>query len=211
MGSSARGAGRLSPTTRMKVKVAIFLVLAIVPPAWGAAWKGRCDVHFHGTSTLHAFTGSVPCRPFEVGVESADDGRAIIPRAEVSVPTAEMDTGNRSRDRQMRQMFESDRFPAIRGVFGRIEPERIRQELRKSPGGKASLDFTLAIRDIARPVHAVASNFREAGRGVSFDVDYDVSLSDYGLVPPKPFFGLIKVDDRVAVKTTVSLETGGPN
>lgn len=194
---------------RLTIKLATLLVLAIMPPAWGAAWHGRCDVHFRGTSSLHDFTGSVPCQPFRVGVEDGTDGRTIISGVDVSVLTGEMKTGNSGRDRQMRDMFQSDRFPAIRGVFGRIDPEALRQELRGRADGKAPLEFVLRIRDVERPVHGVLSNLRETGRALAFDVDYDVSLSDYRLVAPKAFFGLVTVGDKVAVKTTVRLETGG--
>ncbi len=202
-------AGRLARAFRRSAGLATVLFLAFAPAAWGAAWNGACDIRFRGTSTLHSFTGNVRCQPFQVGASDAGGGKKIIPRAEVAVLTAEMDTGNRTRDRQMREMFQSDRFPRIRGVFGKIDPEGIRQKLRRSPEGKAPLDFTLTIRDIERPVHAVASNLRESGGGVSFDVDYDVSLSDYRLVPPKVVFGLVRVDDKVTVRTAVRLETGG--
>ncbi len=205
-----RGAiARLSPSTRLTIKLATLLVLVIMPPAWGAAWRGRCDVHFHGTSSLHDFTGNAPCQPFRIGLDDGPDGRTVIPGAEVAVLTREMDTGNKGRDRQMREMFQSDMFPAIRGVFGSIDPVKLRQELRRRPDGKAPLDFVLRIRDVERPVHGVAGNLRETGGSVSFDVDYDVSLSDYRLVPPSPFFGLIRVGDKVTVRTTVRLETGG--
>lgn len=203
------GPGRQSPAIPLKTMLVAIVVFAFVPTAWAGGWKGSCDIRFHGTSNLHEFAGSARCRPFQVGVENVAGGETIISGAEVAVPTTGMDTDNKSRDRQMRTMFQSDAFPAIRGVFGRIDPERIRQELRRGPEARAPLDFKLTIRDIERPVHAVVSNFREADRGVSFDVDYDVSLSDYRLIPPKAFFGLVRVDDKVTVKTTVRLEPGG--
>ncbi len=189
--------------------VAALLLLAIAAPARAAAWHGQCDVRFHGTSSLHDFAGDARCKAFKIDVDASAGGTAIIPRAEVAVATAGMATGNRSRDGQMRKMFQSDTYPDIRADFGRIDPERFRQALRAGPGGRAPLDFTLTIRDIARPVHGVAGNLRETGGGVTFDVDYDVSLSDYRLVPPKAFFGLVRVGDKVMVRTTVRLETGG--
>ncbi len=205
--SSAIGPAR-SPAAHVAPAVAL-LALAIVAPARGAAWRGECDVRFHGTSTLHDFAGDARCRPFEVDVENSADGRGIIPRAEVAVPAVGMGTGNKSRDAQMRKMLQSDAYPDIRAVFGRIDPEKIRQALRGGPGARVPLDFTLTIRDIAHPVRGVAGNLREPGGSVSFDVDYDVSLSDYRLVPPKAFFGLVRVDDKVTVRTTVRLATGG--
>ncbi len=194
---------------RLALAMTALLVVALARPVRAAAWNGSCDIHFQGTSTLHDFAGDAPCRPFRVDVETSPEGKAIIRGAEVAVPAAGMGTGNGSRDRQMRRMFDSGRYPVIRGMFGRIDPESMRRQLLASPGGKAPLDFTLAIRNVERPVHAVAGNFRERAGEVSFDVDYDLSLSDFGLVPPTVLFGLVKVADKVAVRTTVRLETGG--
>ncbi len=190
--------------------LATFLVLALTRSAWAGDWKGGCDIRFRGTSTLHDFTGNVRCQPFRVGVEEVTEGKAIIPGAEVAVLAGEMETGNKSRDRQMLEMFQSDKFPRIRGIFGKIDPEYIRQERRRGPEEGVQFDFTLRIRDIERPVHAVVSNFRETDGGVSFDVEYPVSLKDYQLVPPKAFFGLVRVDDKVVVKTAVRLDAAGP-
>ncbi|MGE5663505.1 MAG: YceI family protein [Deltaproteobacteria bacterium] len=195
----------------MKTKVAILLVLSLAPSAWAGGWNGTCDNRFRGSSTLHDFTGKVRCQPFSVGLENAADGKTGIRATEVAVLVGEMDTDNGSRDRQMRQMLRSDRFPRIRGAFRNIDPDRIRGELRRGPEAGIPLDFTLTIRDVERPVHAIAGNFREAGSTVTFDVDYSLSLKEYGLVPPKALFGLFKVDDKITVKTAVRLEAAGAN
>ncbi len=189
--------------------LATFVVLTVMPSAWAGEWNGSCDIRFQGTSTLHDFTGNVRCQPFRVGIEDVADGKTIVPGAEVAVSAGEMDTGEKSRDRQMREMFQSDKFPRIRGIFGKIDPEYFRQAGRRGPEGGVQFDFTLRIRDVERPVHAVVSNFRETGGGVSFDVEYPVSLKDYQLVPPKAFFGLVRVGDKVVVKTAVHLEAAG--
>jgi polyisoprenoid-binding protein YceI len=187
----------------------ILLVASLAPSAWAGEWSGSCDNRFRGSSTLHDFAGNVRCQPFSVRVDDAADGRTIVPGAEVAILVGEMDTDNGSRDRQMREMFQIDRFPRIRGTFDKFDPEKVRQELRRGPRAGVPLEFTLTIRDIERPVHAIAGNFRETGSTVSFDVDYAVSLKDFGLVPPKALFGLVKVDDRITVKTAVRLEAAG--
>ncbi len=205
----AGGGRRTSPAILLKAAVAAAAVLFLAPSARAEAWKGTCDVSFRGTSTLHGFSGKVRCQPFRVGTEIAAGGRAIIPGTEVAVLAGEMDTGNRSRDRQMREMLQSDRYPRIRGILGTIDPEGLRRQFLRNPEGKVPLDFTLSIRDIERPVHAVAGHFRESDAGVSFDVEYVVSLKEYRLAPPRVFFGLVSVDDKVLVRTAVRLETGG--
>jgi hypothetical protein len=190
----------------VKTNVAILLVLSLSPSAWAGGWIGTCDNRFRGSSTLHDFSGNVRCQPFTVGIENAADGTTGIREAEVAILVGEMDTDNGSRDRQMREMFQSDRFPRIRGAFRNIDPGRIRGDLLRGSEAGVPLDFTLTIRDIEHPVHAIAGNFRETGSTITFDVDYSLSLKEYGLVPPKALFGLVKVDDRITVKTAVRLE-----
>lgn len=200
--------GRPLASIPLGATLAIVLHLSFAPPAPGAEWNGSCENRFRGTSTLHDFAGTVRCQPFRIAVEDAAGG-SIVPGADVTVEVGEMDTKNGSRDRQMREMFQGDRFPRIRGTFGNIDPEKVRQELRRASGGGVPLDFTLTIRDAGRTVHATAGNFRETGATITFDVDYSVSLREYGLVPPRALFGLVKVDDRVTVKTSVRLEAAG--
>lgn len=209
-GNPRRPSSAIPPKSTLAILFFSTILLTLLPLAWAGAWKGTCDIRFQGTSTLHDFTGHVRCQPFQVAAEDAASGQTIIPGARVAVLAGEMDTDNGKRDRQMRQMFESDQFPRILGAFGKIDPEKIRRELRRGPEATVPLDFALTIREIERPVHAVASNFRETDAEVSFDVEYAVSLKEFRLVPPKVAFGLVRVGDRVTVKAAVRLEAATP-
>lgn len=194
----------------MKTRIAVFLLAALVSSAGAGDLKGSCDVRFLGTSTLHDFTGTVRCRPFTVTLAGGADGRRVITGVEIAVPVAEMDTKNRKRDKQMREMFQSDRFPRIQAVLGNVDPEEIRQKLRKGPNGKGTVEFTLRIRDIEHKIRAVIRNLRETPGQVSFDAEFPVSLKEYDLKPPAPFFGAIRVGDKVTVDIAFRLEGATP-
>jgi polyisoprenoid-binding protein YceI len=139
-------------------------------------------------------------------VAGGADGRMILRGVEIAVPVAEMDTKNRKRDKQMREMFGSDTFPRIRAVLSALDPNKIRQEMRNDPNGKGTVEFTLKIRDIEHTIRAAVSNLRETPGRVSFDVEFPVSLKTYHLKPPAPFFGTIRVGDKVAVNAAFQLE-----
>ncbi len=205
-----RGAGRLLSAIAPSTASAAVAVLLFLSPAVAAAWSGTCEVRFRGTSTLHDFTGHVACQPFRLGVDPAAGGGTVIPGAEVAAVADDMDTGNRTRDRQMRETLQSGAFPRIRATFGPIDPQSFRREIRRSRDATVPLDFTLTIRDVSRPVHGVAGGFREAGADVTFDVRYAVSLSDFRLPPPRALFGLVRVGDTIDVTTTVHLDTSVP-
>jgi hypothetical protein len=169
-----------------------------------ATIRGACDVAFLISSTLHDVPGSARCLPFAAVLARDAAGRQVIPSVEVEVPVAGMDTRNKSRDGQMREMFLAERFPRIHAAARDVDVERLRVEIGKGREGNASIDLLLRIRDVERKVRATASNLKESGERVSFDLDFPVSLGEFDLKAPS-VLGIIRVGDKVSVKTTFTL------
>lgn len=172
------------------------LLLVLASPASAGEIRGQCDIRFLASSTLHDFDGAVRCLPFTANLEKDETGRSTIPLVQVEIPVDEMNTGNRSRDAQMRKMFGSDRFPRIRGTVQNIDVDAVR---KASAEEKAEMNLTLRIRDAERTVRAEVTRLIEEGNGVRFDLDIPVSLKDFGLEPPSVLF-FIRVRDAVRVK-----------
>ena len=166
--------------------------------------RGACDVAFLVTSTLHDVSGSARCLPFAAVLARDAAGGQVIPVVEVEVPVAGMDTRNRSRDGQMREMFRSERFPRIHAAAHDVNVERLREEMGKGREGKSPLDLLLRIRDVERKVRATASRLEESGERVTFDLEFPVSLGEFDLKAPS-VLGIIRVGDKVSVKTTFTL------
>jgi polyisoprenoid-binding protein YceI len=200
----------------MKIRAGILMAMALAvissTPAGAApadasapaTIRGACDVAFLVTSTLHDFPGSARCLPFEADLARDAAGNLVIPSVEVEVPVAGMDTRNKSRDGQMREMFRSDRFPRIHAAARDVDVDRLRVELGKGREGKAPLDLLLRIREVERKVRATASNLKESGERVTFDLDFPVSLGEFDLKAPS-VLGIIRVGDKVSVKATFTL------
>jgi hypothetical protein len=169
-----------------------------------ARFRGACDIAFLVTSTLHDFPGSARCLPFEAVLALDAAGRQVIPSVEVEVPVAGMDTRNKSRDGQMREMFRSERFPRIHAAAQDVYVERLRVEIGKGREGIASIDLLLRIRDVERKVRATASNLKESGVGVTFDLEFPLSLREFDLKAPS-VLGFVRVGDKVSVKATFAL------
>jgi len=187
------------------IRIAIAFLLLSTPAAWAGEIKGTCFLRFVGISTLHDFSGTVRCLPFTADLVKRADGGTTIPAVEIDVLVDEMDTGNKSRDGQMREMFQGDRFPRIHGTARGIDVDGIRRETGKEGGGKAFFDLTLKVRDVERTIPAAVTNLREEGNRVGFDVEFSVSLKDFGLKAPS-FLGIFRVRDKVAVTGNVLLE-----
>ena len=188
------------------------LVAGISPSSAGAApaepgpatIRGACDVVFLITSTLHDVPGSARCLPFEAVLARDSAGRQVIPTVEVDVPVTGMDTRNTTRDGKMREMFLAERFPRIHAAARDVDVERLRVELGKGREGKAPLDLLLRIRDVERKIRATASNLKETGDRVTFDLEFPVSLGEFDLKPPS-VLGIIRVGDKVSVKAAFTL------
>jgi hypothetical protein len=165
---------------------------------------GACDVAFLVASTLHDVSGSARCLPFAGVLARNAAGRQVLPSVEVEVPVAGMDTRNKSRDGKMREMFRSERFPRIHAAAQDVDVERLRVEIGKGREGNPSIDLLLRIRDVERKVRATASNLKESGERVTFDLEFPLSLGEFDLKPPS-VLGIIRVDDKVSVKVTFTL------
>ena len=200
----------------MKIRAGVVLATLVAVLSSFTAWAatgdvpaparvlGTCDVAFLVTSTLHDFPGSARCLPFEAVLARGAAGNPVIPLVEVEVPVAGMDTRNKSRDGQMREMFRSDRFPLIHAAARDVDVARLRVESGKGHEGKAPLDLLLRIRDVERKVGATASNLKESGEQVTFDIEFPVSLGEFDLKAPS-VLGIIRVGDKVSVKATFTL------
>ena len=115
-----------------------------------------------------------------------------------------MDTGNKSRDGQMREMFRSERFPRIYGTAHDVDVERLRMEIGKSREGSAPFDLLLRIRGVERKIRATTGNLKESGERVTFDLEFPVSLMEFDLKAPSVLF-FVRVGDKVSVKVTFTL------
>jgi polyisoprenoid-binding protein YceI len=116
--------------------------------------------------------------------------------ADVNVAVADLKTGNRWRDGDMREMFDSAKHPRIRASFRDLDPEKVRSS--------GLLPFLLQIRTVERPVQAAVRNWRQTEREASFDAAFDVSLESFQLEAPETFF--LSVGDTVRVTVRVTLE-----
>jgi hypothetical protein len=199
---------------KMRVVILLAVLFALIPfkssyaasaePPDSAMIRGTCDVSFLVTATLHEVHGSARCLPFEAVLARDTGGRRIIPIVEVEVPVAGMDTRNKTRDGKMREMFLSERFPGIHGAARNVDVDRLRMEIGKGHDGDATIDLLLRIRDVERKVRATASNLKESGEQVGFDLEFPVSLGEFDLSPPS-VLGIVRVGDKVSVKTTFVL------
>lgn len=190
-------------TWRRMFCAGVFLLLVPSSAAF-AAVHGSYTVSFEGTSTLHSFSGTLPPITFEARPTPDPASGKETWSADLEAPVAAMRTENDRRDRNMREMLDASAFPYVKASVRKIDPDTLRGS--EKPEGEARRPFTfeLTIRDVTHPLVGIVSNWREDPDRASFDLDFDVSLAQFGLEAPTTFL-FIRVGDRVAVHVAVSI------
>lgn len=177
---------------------------------------GTCTIRFHGTSTLHGFSGTAAPQTFILhrtsNGERAAGGEGAAPgwSTTIKLPVASLDTGIGARNRNMRKMFEADKYPYIVATFAGVGPAR--DDLPASPELALSghkLPFLLKIRATARKTPATIRSWQVDDHKASFDADFSVSLKEFGLTAPTAL-GFIHVHDKVDVHAHVVLNEAPP-
>jgi hypothetical protein len=195
----------------------IVLALGTAASAFAIDVIGHCEIEFFGTSTLKDFSGTVTSREF--AAEFPENPTDLTPLRDrpVVVRVKDMDTGKRRMNQNMYKMFEADMFPFITG------------RLIETPAGKSAEKITaisaapdegeekpplattylkLRVRDQERIVEAKVTQLRRTAEKLSFDLEFNLLLTDFGITPPT-FLKILKVGNHVRVETKVILEKKG--
>lgn len=164
-------------------------------------YHGSCSITFQVQKTIiKDFTGTAVCEPFEISIA---DNMVRVPV--IAVRVAAMDTGNRNRDKEMYSMFEHEIFPLITGNTGTFAADEFLTSEHEIASTPEEISFALTIRDITKEVTARVTEPQIDSSTLSATLDFDVSLSSFELSPPS-FLGIIKVQDAVKIKVTMSLD-----
>lgn len=185
---------------RLLIIVIVLLLGASIANA--EIFAGECSIRFTGDSTLHGFEGKAPCQPFTLTGEKEIE---IIRQPIVTVRVDSMDTDNNSRDKKMRGMFDSQKFPVIEGLFSDLNTEAVLQ-MMASPGDQpGKLEFDLKIRDQIQRVQAEVHELNITSEIITFTMKFELSLASFELDPPG-VLGIIRVADKVEVEVDAVLQ-----
>lgn len=176
--------------------VALLLLLVSVAPRAGAQTKvydvvaGKSQVRFEASYPLGDFSGTTEDVAGELRLDPANVSHGVS--GSVTVNPARLRTGSDGRDRDLRRMLETERYPEIRF--------RVEEVLASFPALAERTDVTLKIsgvmliRGVERAMAWTGRARIEEGklwvRGES-----ELKLTDFGITPPKKFF--LAVGDRV--------------
>jgi len=210
----------------MSARCAIFAVLllaghgsaAAAPPPGGPVTlpihpeTSRLTFTIHRTGetiegTAHEFTGEVVFDPADPST-----GSSVVLR----VTAASLETGNRMRDRKMRNThLEADRFPEIvfKSISIKVGPERegaapppgVGGSAQGGPQRKALVEGVLSLHGVDRALMVPAAIRYDSGT-LTAEGSVALTYSDYGIAIPR-FLWLVMEDD---IKVRFRFVAGAP-
>ena len=157
------------------------------------------QITYAGTSPLHDWTGTSRRVTGSIEFDRAVPARSSFT---IQAPVASFDSGNGTRDRNMRKATEATRFPTVRFRSRSIQVRSWNGRAGARSGRwrvTGDLTFHGRTRRVLVDVQARESRGRFVATG-SFPVD----LSDYGV--DRPGVGPVKIADRI----TLSFEIVAP-
>jgi polyisoprenoid-binding protein YceI len=180
------------------------VAVSALPPA--AAWAApvryalepeQAQVRFLGRSTLHDFEGETSDVRGDMMFDP--ERQALAAPARLAIPVDTIRTGIAARDRAMREMFESERFPEIVMTIDSATP------LDAPPTIKASsrryrLQGRLRIREIEQPVDFEAQATITEG-AIDASGTLPLTIKQFDLHPPS-VLGVIRVRQGISVDFT---------
>ena len=187
---------------------ALALLLLLVPAALAAGTglvaRPGSRLWLEGTSTLHPYssTATTVQAALEIGTPGAAGALAAAQAGKpaslsLAVPVAGLKSAHTGLDKNLRAALKAEAFPEIAFTL---------DAYRKAPEGPGRFLATgrLSVAGRTNPIELeVALSAREGVLLV--DGEEPLSMTDYGITPPKMMLGAIKTGDRVVVKFHLEL------
>lgn len=153
-------------------------------------------VWVEGTSTVHDW--SCEAEQISAALDATLNGRAIqdLGALTVTVPVASLECGNRTMNGKLRDALGTSpiRFTLSEGRVGQPNGDRFLVEA----------NGTLSIRGTSRAQRVRADGRVLGGTRYRFTGEVPLTMSQFGVEPPRAMMGTLRTGDRVTVKFDVT-------
>lgn len=138
--------------------------------------------------------------------ESGPLGRSLrFYDADLQISVSSFDCGHRIMNRNMHESLGGEKFPYI--TIKIIEATNIHYN-PKTSSGTARVAVVITLNGITRNSTMRISYQAQDINNIVVDVSKNMRMSDFGIDPPTPALGLVKVNDEVTINIDLHLETG---
>lgn len=187
----------------------VFLVCSLLFASWTPApsserlaLEAESTIWIEGTSTIHDWLCDVKLIDGFLDIESAD-GLVAIEQIQITVPISEIDCDNGTMNRKMSKALQADSHPTIEFALD--------NKWTSTEHGGTSFEVDaegiLTIAGFEKPTSIVATGERLAQDRFSFKGIVPLTMTEFGVSPPKAMMGTLKTGDEVAVHFDVVVST----
>ena len=189
-----------SPTMNARLLIAsLALVLGLA--GWHAAsvrytFASGSRVWVEGTSTVHDWTCEADQTTATLDATPSGGGLSAITALTVTSPVAQMDCGNRIMNGKLRDALGTSpiRFSLTRARVGTVSNGRFLVEA----------DGQLTIQGTTRTQRVRATGRALSNGRFQFTGEVPVTMSQFGVDPPRAMAGTLRTGDQVTVKFDVT-------
>lgn len=168
-------------------------------------WSGTCKATFHGTSTLHDFSGTVAAEPFTVTASDLSNGPNAKANGRIQVKVAKMDTDNKKRDAKMHKSMDESSYPVINVSVENLKASATKPIMSGAVPQPTVIPFTMSLMGKNHSMTAKVSDWSYTDNEISCKITFPVSLAKVGIKPPS-VLGVVKVGDGIFVEANLSLK-----
>lgn len=188
-------------TTRSLLFLAVVVLLPLA--GWHVAdpfsFSSGSSITIEGTSNVRSWTCRTTGITGTANATPSATGWTGLSALTVSVPVSSLDCRNGTMNNHLRTAFNASANPTIRFTLSNAR-------VAAPSGGRFTVQAngTLAMAGQSRPVTVTAVGQR-AGSGVRFTGSVPVTMSQWGMTPPRALGGTMRTGDRVTVRFDVTL------
>lgn len=170
-----------------------------------AAWRPAADpltlkagsrLWFDGTSTVRSWSCKAPTIDAAIDAESGAPaavlaGQKAVKTVALTFPVNKLDCENKTMNGHMWKALNADKHQVIRFTLSGYE-------LAKADAVTGTLQGSLLLNGQTKPI-TVKAQFAQADGGLRVTGKYDLTMTDWGVEPPKLMLGTLKVGEVVSV------------
>lgn len=160
----------------------------------------NAHIRFEVDSTWHRVKGTTGNIEGRAWLEQPDDITSL--RAEISVPVAQFDTDNSSRDEKLREVMAAAEFPKVSVTISSVEHLCRPDEITDRNPCRFLLDGTIQVRDVRRPIRFV-STLERSGESFILRAHSAIDWRDFKVEDPSIF--VARLDHTVQIDADLTI------
>lgn len=128
------------------------------------------------------------------------NAKAVFEKTTLSIGTKKLDCGNKAMNKDMYETLKADDFPIIQIALLETEARNLGEDWVNLP---VSVHITIA--GVTRQEKFLVQAKKTEELQYRFKGSKTLKMTDYGMTPPRPMLGLIKVKDEIVLDLDLNI------